>query len=278
MPRPRVYKTEAVVLRYDPLGDADKILTLYTPQLGKLRAVAKGVRRPRSKLAGHVEPITRSAMLIAQGRNLDIVSQSQTIDGFLSLKEDLTLTTQAMYIAELLGLFTAEGDADLNLYQGLLTALNALPLASDSGLILRHYELHLLNDIGYKPQLENCISCHSPIDATRLFFSASGGGIVCSGCSHGVPSTQPISGDTLKTLRVLQKTNVQSILEKVPPPGLSTELERTNRDYMCYLLDRAIKSTVFLDTVSKGATSLAPHSAAGRDDLESNNKPWGCSE
>ena len=269
MPRPRVYKTEAVVLRHNPLGDADKILTLYTPQMGKLRAVAKGVGRPRSKLAGHVEPLTRSAMLIALGRNLDIVTQSQTIDSFLPLKEDLTLTSQAIYVAELIDLFTVEGDANLNLYQGLLTALNALPLASDSGLILRHYELHLLNDLGYKPQLESCISCHGPIDPTSIFFSASGGGVICSGCSHEEPSTQPISGDTVKTLRILQKTDVQNILEKDPPADLSLEMERTIRDYIRYLLDRAVKSTVFLDRVSKGATGLATHSIAGRNNLES---------
>ena len=110
MPRPRVYKTEAIVLRHDPLGDTDKILTLYTPYLGKLRAVAKGVRRPTSKLAGHVEPLTRSAMMIARGRNLDIVTQSHTIDSFVSLRDDLVRTTQAIYSTELLELFTVEND------------------------------------------------------------------------------------------------------------------------------------------------------------------------
>jgi hypothetical protein len=90
MARPRVYKTEAIVLKRTNLGEADNIITLYTPNFGKIRAVAKGVRRPKSKLGGHLDLLTQSALLLAQGQNLDIITQAQSIESFLTLKSDIS--------------------------------------------------------------------------------------------------------------------------------------------------------------------------------------------
>ena len=249
MPRPRVYKTEAIVLRHDPLGDADKILTVYTPYLGKLRAVAKGVRKPRSKLAGHVEPLTRSAMLIARGQNLDVLTQSQTIDSFVSLREDLVLTSQAIYAAELLDLFTVQEDANPDLYQTILSVLKTLSLTQDGGLALRHYELRLLGNIGFKPELYSCVSCHSPVAGSQVHFSASGGGVLCSGCLRGEVSVRPISPRALKALRYFQQASPSKITEITLPMTLSKEIEATMRAYIRYLLEREVKSTAFLDTL-----------------------------
>src|SRR5437773_247463 len=80
--RARVYKPPAIVLRQRKLGDADKILTLYTANLGKIEAVAKGVRKTRSRLAGHVEPLTQATFMLAKGKSLDIVTQVETIESF----------------------------------------------------------------------------------------------------------------------------------------------------------------------------------------------------
>ncbi len=260
MPRPRVYKTEAIVLRHAPLGDADKILTLYTPHLGKVRAVAKGVRRPRSKLAGHVEPLTRSAMMIAQGQNLDIVTQSQTIDSFVSLKENLLRTSQAMYAAELLELFTVQDDANPTLYQAFHTTLKALCSGSNGAMVLRYYELRLLDILGYKPELNSCISCHSPLSHAYTYFSISGGGVVCSGCRHGEASARSISRDALEALRFLQRAGAENVEGMNASPALSRELETTMREYIRYLLEREVKSTGFLDTLRRntlGAVSAS---------------------
>ncbi|GAH50050.1 unnamed protein product, partial [marine sediment metagenome] len=89
MGAPRTYQTHAVVIKEAKIGEVDKIVTIYTPELGKLKAVAKGACRPGSKLGGNVEPLTYSLLMLARGRNLDIVTQSQTIDAFPALKSDL---------------------------------------------------------------------------------------------------------------------------------------------------------------------------------------------
>jgi DNA repair protein RecO (recombination protein O) len=108
-PRLRLHKTEAIVLKQMDLGEGDRIVTFYTPGQGKLRAVAKGIRKPKSRLAGHLEPLTRCRVLVHKGRELESVSQSETIESNLPLREDLRLLTSGVYMAELVERFTQEG-------------------------------------------------------------------------------------------------------------------------------------------------------------------------
>ena len=126
MSTPRLYNTEAVVLRKTELGEADSILTLYTPHLGKIRAVAKGVRRPKSKIGGHVEQLVHSQMLLARSKSLDIVSQSQAIESFLPLRDNLWRTSSALYAVELVDRFTAEGEENYPLFRLLVDTLHWL--------------------------------------------------------------------------------------------------------------------------------------------------------
>ena len=108
MPKPRIYQTEAIIIKKTKLGEADSILTLYTPQLGKIQGFAKSLRRTRSRMAGHLELLTHSLVSLARGRNLDTIIGSQTIDSFLPLKSDLDLTSYGLYAIELVDQFTAE--------------------------------------------------------------------------------------------------------------------------------------------------------------------------
>lgn len=244
---PRVYKTEAIVLKRNNLGEADKILTLYTPNLGKIRAVAKGVRRPKSKLGGHVETLTHSAMMLARGRNLDIVTQSQTIDSFLPLRGDLWRISCALYAVELVDRFTAEQAKNYPVYKLLLNTLGWLGQASDVQLLLRYFELHLLGYLGYQPQLHQCLSCKSPIEPTANFFSPSGGGVLCPNCGDTEPVVRPISLNALKVMRLLQGSDYETASRVRLSPNLSQELEKLMREYIRYLLEREVKSVEFLD-------------------------------
>src|SRR5947208_2006505 len=110
---PRVTHTEAIVLGHRRLGDADRIVVFLTPTRGKVDAVARGVLRPRSKLAGHLEPLTRVDVLLAHGRSLDIVTQAQMLDGFPALHEDLERLSSAMYLLDLTDRLTIDrGNGD----------------------------------------------------------------------------------------------------------------------------------------------------------------------
>src|SRR4030042_321298 len=147
MSMPRSYQTEAIVIKKTKLGEADRILTLYPPHLGKIRAVAKGTRRPRSKLAGHLELLTHSLVSLARGRNLDTITGSQTINSFLPLKSDLWLTSCGLYIAELVNQFTADHQENFSLLQLMLETMNRLCQANNKEVVLHYFELNLLDSV-----------------------------------------------------------------------------------------------------------------------------------
>ena len=176
MPEPRNYQTEAIVIRKTKLGEADSILTLYTPHLGKIQGFAKSLRKPRSKMAGHLELLTHSQVSLARGRNLDTITGSQTINSFLALKSDLWLTSCGLYVAELVNQFTADHVENQKLFQLILETLEHLCQANNKELTLRYFELHLLDRVGYRPQLIECIACHLPLEPVTNYFSPGAGG------------------------------------------------------------------------------------------------------
>jgi DNA repair protein RecO (recombination protein O) len=258
MARPRVYKTEAIVLKRTNLGEADNIITFYTPNLGKLRAVAKGVRRPKSKLGGHLDLLTQSALLLAQGQNLDVITQSQTIESFLPLKSNLWRTSCAIYVAELADQFTAEQVENYPIYRLLQTTLLWLCEAQSeihsSELVLRYFELQLLSHLGYQPELYQCLNCRSPLAPERNFFSASGGGVICPSCARKEQLVRPISADAIKVMRFLLKNDFTSASRLRVSSDLTHELEQLMRAYIRYLLEREVKSVGFLDRLREELT------------------------
>lgn len=251
MSRTRTYQTEAIVIRKTKLGEADRILTLYTPQLGKIRAVAKGVRRPRSKLAGHLELLTHSLVSLARGRNLDTIIGSQTINGFLPLKNDLNLTSYALYAAELVDQFTADSIENEPVFHLLLATVDRLCQSVNSELALRFFELQLLTRVGYRPQLFECVSCHLPLTPSLNSFCPGAGGILCPDCRSTRPLNYPISVNALKILRLLQAGGYDVAGRLRVTPELSREVERIVRIYIRYLLEREVKSAGWLDTLRR---------------------------
>jgi len=249
MTKPRNYQTEAIIVKKIKLGEADRILTLYTPHLGKIKAVAKGVRRPRSKMAGHLELLTHSLVSLARGRNLDTITGSQTINSFLPLKSDFQLTSYALYATELVDQFTAEHIGNQPLFQLLLETMHNLCQAGDNELVLRHFELHLLNEVGYRPQLQQCVSCHTRLQPVINSFCPSAGGTLCPDCTPSQPLTYPLSVNALKVLRLFQSSDYNTASKLRMNSELSHELDRLMRDYLKYLLEREVKSVAWLDTL-----------------------------
>lgn len=102
----RSYQIDAIIIKRHKFAEADRLLTLFTADYGKVRAIAKGALRPGSKLGGNVELLTYSRLMLARGRNLDIVTQAQAIDTFLPLRESLELMSCGFYLSELVDTFT----------------------------------------------------------------------------------------------------------------------------------------------------------------------------
>lgn len=247
MSRPRVYKTEGIVLKRTNLGEADCIITLFTPNIGKVRAVAKGVRKPRSKLGGHLDLLTESSLLLAHGQNLDIITQSQTIQSFLPLKRDLKSISCALYMAELVDQFTPEQAENYPLYRLLQANLLRLCEGGNRDVLLRQFELQLFRHLGYQPELYHCLSCASPLAPRDNFFSPGSGGVLCPNCAAGEPDVRPISLDALKVMRFLLNSDIGAAGRLRMSRELASEVERLLRAYVRYLLEREVKSLRFLD-------------------------------
>jgi len=263
MDTPRTYQTEAIVIKQSKLGEFDKILTVYTPEFGKLKAVAKGACRPKSKLGGNVEPLTFSLMYLARGRNLDIVTQSQIINGFPGLKNDLWRMACGLYILELIDSFTLENSKNRLLFDFLVGILDQLSKPDNNEIILRYFELQLFHYLGYRPQLHYCVGCDSPVKPVVNFFSPSQGGVLCPHCnSEGTlhweqadtgpfkPSF-PLSVDALKVLRLWQNCDYPTAKRVRVKAELSSELEQVLRKYIRYLLQREVKSIAWLEELKK---------------------------
>ncbi len=248
MPAPRVYRTDAVVLRQRRFGEADKICVLFTPQLGRVEAVAKGLRRPRSKLAGHLEPLTQVSLLLARGRNLDIITQAETQKSFADLHDDLDRLSRGLYLAELVDRFTdAAGDVG-NLYRLLVEALTRLDRDDGLDLIARWFEMRILVDQGYQPRLDACVHCASPLEPEGNSLAPLLGGVVCPDCRVGLPG-RPLSGNAFKLLRFLQSSPYDEVARVRIDQALGAEIERHLRDLVHVALDQEVKSAGFVDTV-----------------------------
>jgi len=255
--RPRVYRTRGFVLKRMDLGEADKILTIYTSSSGKLRAVAKGVRRPSSRLGGHVDDFAYADMLLARGRDLDVVTQSQTLDSFRPLREELWRASYGYYVSELVDAFNEERVENQPLFELLVSTFRLLASEADLATVVRFFELHLLELVGYRPELGSCVHCRAEIRAEANYFSPFLGGVVCPACGPAEVSASRISVNALKLLRHLQR------LGSMPAGGIKVdaatlrEVEATMRAYVEHLLERAVKSAAFLDRLRTEDASQA---------------------
>jgi len=262
MPPPRVYSTPAIVLRQRKLGDADKILTLFTARLGKLEAVAKGVRKARSKLAGHVEPLTQASFQLAKGRTLDVVTQVETIESFQPLRDDLDRLSRALYACELLDKFTEPREDHFDLYRLLLDTLRRLQLQDDVDTPLRFYEMALLDALGYRPELDECVTCRRPLRPETNYWSAGAGGVLCPDCRGHETALRPLSANAVKLLRLLLHGRFSDVARVHVDLALATELERAMLEYVRWVLERDVRSAAFIDVVRRRRPAPTPTSAA----------------
>jgi len=249
MPEPkfRSVRVDAVVLRHSDYGEADRLLTLYTRQLGKTRAVAKGARKIASRKAGHIEPFTHVRLQLAKGRDMLIVTQADTVDAYLSLREDLILTSHASYVLELLDRFTYEDETEnSSLFRLLTDTLSRLVSNSDAWLVIRYYEIRLLDHLGFRPQLIECVNCGREIQPENQFFSFQAGGVICPRCGYGLPGLHEISVDTLKYLRHFQRSSYADASRARPSPEVQKEAEGLMQGYFTYLLERELNTPGFL--------------------------------
>lgn len=241
----RLYRTDALILRRSDFGEADRLLTVFTPERGKLRLLAKGVRKTTSRKAGHVELFMLTDMLVAQGRTWDIISQAEIVEPYRDLREDLDKTSNAYYLAELVDRFTEEHDPNQPLFELLAVTLAHLS-SNDLFLALRYFELHLLGLTGYQPQLYFCLACNEALEPVDNYFHIADGGTLCPEHGRDRPNAELLPLPVLKVLRFLQTEPWDKISRLQLNANTRQHGESLLMRYITFVLERQLKSVDFI--------------------------------
>ena len=236
-----LYRDRGIVLRTYKLGEADRIVVLLTAEHGKVRAVAKGVRKTKSRFGGRLEPMSHVSLLVYEGRELDVISQAESIDHFRALHEDLGALTRGIALLEAVDQVAQERHANLRLYQMLLGALKTLA-TGDSPLLVGAFYWKLLAAEGLQPELDACVSCGSP--EPLVAFDLEEGGVLCRTCRRGAP----LGPDALDLLRRLLGGDLAAVLRE-PPSAATHEVDRLAVAAMEHHIERRLRSVQVLGQV-----------------------------
>ncbi|HET9732711.1 MAG TPA: DNA repair protein RecO [Acidimicrobiales bacterium] len=235
-----LYSERGVVLRTIKLGEADRIITFMTLGRGKVRAVAKGVRRTKSRFGARLEPMVHVSLLLYEGRELDVVTQAESIDHFRALREDLDGVGRAAAMLEAVEQVAQERHADPRLYRMLVGALRALS-ETGSALVVPAFFLKLLALEGFAPVLERCASCGDG-DVELIAFDLEQGGALCRSCRRG----EGIDADTLALMGRILGGGLASVLAEDRPAGAG-RIEAVASRAMEHHLERRLRSLRVLD-------------------------------
>lgn len=237
-----IYKAEAIVLRSRVYGEADRILTLFTREHGKTSAVAKGVRKPTSRLRGAVQLFSHTHLVLYAGKSLDTISQGEAEETFSFLQDDLILFTTASHCVELVDCLILERQPLKKVFYLLLAALRALE-KEDPELVARVFEAQLLAAVGYQPQLEQCtVGRHqgwqAPVQEVGenepIWFSVERGGVLCSSCAQNSPRVLALSPATIGALAYFLRTPLDRAVRAKVGKGSRAELAFLLRSYLAY--------------------------------------------
>lgn len=178
-------KTVAITLKSRKWGEADRIVTLYARQLGKIRAVARGARRLKSRMGAALEPLTLCELNLFEksGDSLYRVSQVDLIEPFVRFREDLTLMAAAARMANVVGAVTPDGDPDPDLFDTLEQGLRSVVTSDDPALTALLFQIRLLGLTGFRPQTDHCAACGKSREIHEPQFSPASGGLVCATCA-----------------------------------------------------------------------------------------------
>lgn len=203
------YRAEAIVLRTHKLGEADRIITFLTRERGKVRAVAKGVRRTKSRFGARLEPFSRVDLLLHEGKNLDIITQAESLNAYgQDLAIDYSLWTAGQTMLETADRLTSETSVSSEAqYLLLVGALRTLVSGEhDATLVLNAYLLRALSMAGYSPSLDACIVCGSA--GVQPFFHVPSGGSLCF--EHRVPGSVAPKLESIQIMQALLQGDWQT--------------------------------------------------------------------
>jgi len=249
-----VQKTKAIVLGYHPLGEADRIVTFYTKDFGKVRAVARGVRKVRSRLCGKLEILTCGDLVFFEkiDKDLHVVNSFDIVEPFQVLREDLLKMAYCSYLAELVQQVESLGVPGADTFELVLDIMFMMKTTDDPEMLARTFEIRLLTSAGLSPQLDSCVACSSDIgNASALDFNVAKGGVLCGECSMTRQnSVISISRGTLELMKRMQRTPLELIPRLKILEISRRELRKVLESFISFHIDSGrLRSLDFLASI-----------------------------
>lgn len=257
-------KTQAIVIRTFPLRETHKIITFYTPDFGKIKAVAYGVKSPKSKLSGRLELLNHGMLLFnyRENRDLQNLTGFDLIEGFDGIRADFARITYGCYLAELVDAIASEGDANPEIFELLRNTYQFLVNTDDVPLLARVFEIKFLDLAGYAPQLSQCAHCSSvptpvpaktshvtPTSSLVMQFSVRHGGLLCGKCQHRDTSTFSIAPGSCELLKTVRKSEFGKLNRIRASERNHREMKLMLSSFIQYHTERSLKSLKFIESV-----------------------------
>ena len=245
--RPRSHKTEALVLRSTPVLEADRVVTLLSPGMGKLKARVRGARRVTSRLGGHMDVLNRVNLGLAEGRTFFVATGAEALETFAKLKGSLEQVATALYFCELVDVLVPEGQPHPAVYQLLVESLRRLDQHGLDGVVARYVEMQLLSEAGYLPELGRCVACGEQSPRPPYGYSPVLAGLACGDCVRSRSDLAPLSIDALKVLRFLASTSLAGACRLRIGQPLERELEAALGTSLRHVLERELGTSDFVE-------------------------------
>ena len=228
-------------------GEADLILTLFGRSTGKISAIAKGVRKTKSRMRAAVQLFSAGDFLLYKGKSLYTVTQCQMEQPFLSLRQDLSKFAYASYCTEIIREMLPEEEVNIPAFI-LLTEVFQMMSCSGEEIAARKFDLKMLQLSGYQPELSCCVRCSGPLPEAPVFSNLDGG-VICCGRGKGIK----IGRDTLAVMRCLMDQNVHTVSRLKPSPKNFLEMEQVLKGYWEFILEKNLMSVEFIEKMRQFA-------------------------
>lgn len=230
------YKTKGVIIKRAPSGEADRVITVFTKEHGKLRLAGRGTRRITSKLASELDLFNYTDFLITSGKNLDVITGAMAIQRFPFFKKDLNRLQIAEYLAGLVDCFSAENHENKEIFLLLKKIFKFLEKEKrdfNPFWIVRNFEWEFLGQSGHKPKFYECSLCHKKLKPEKNYLSSLGAGFICALCFRKDAQAKLISNNTIKILRLLEKRD----FKKIQKINLSSNQKKEVKETLQYFLE-----------------------------------------
>ena len=231
----KTVKTEAIVLRSYKYGESDLILTLLGRSTGKISVIAKGARKTKSRMRGTLQLFSIGDYLLYRGKSLYTVTQCETREPFVILREDLSKFAYASYCTEIVRELLPEEERNLQAYRLLSSTLNFIAVSQEE-FAARLFDIRMLKIAGFLPELCRCVRCGGLLPE-RPFFNCLEGGAVCCGAAEGIR----VGKDTLAIMNCLAQIDMDKAGRIKPSPKNLEEMEKVVKSYWEFILEKACK-------------------------------------